>query len=617
MGTPTKDQVLSWNPLSLAEVASSANSIVITIDNSADTVQRTIHNLDWSGTAATAALGRADHEYTQVKAVATAYFTLADACSQAYSAMQPVIADLQASVKALEGDHFTVDQDFTVKDTRSDNKRADDATNDTIRLQGLAKTLGESDEAWATKITAAIAEIEKLAPVTKLDNPLFNFLTGGLTQPHDDVFNPALAAVKLHDGIPVSTDLPGGGRITLTPNPDGTITTAQSTLQPDGTVVTKTHTGTGPDTTSVSTPRNDGTGIIDTVTTAPDGSQTRTVSIPKGDGRIGTRPVNTDGTLGPETLTSPLGNGATLTEVPSANGKTVTNVLTRADGSTNTQTFAVGPDGKQQLIATADSAGTRSTREPDGSIYTQFADGRSAMTTTQPDGRVVTKFSDGSVLGAAPPSSGQPALSAWDSVKAWTGKQAGDLWESTTGTFQEHPGAIVTGMAADAAGGQLDLSKASMAQRAQALSQTSDDALARMVTQLEAGDPAAGRSAVTAVTAADDAAALASKTETLAKVGKFGGPAVTAGLAAYVNWQDWEHGKPAPAAIANAVGTTVGDVGGALAGAEAGAAAGAVVGAWFPPLELVAIPGGTILGAVFGGYAGGSVGGWAAEKPFK
>ncbi|WP_040806249.1 hypothetical protein [Nocardia concava] len=614
MGTPSKDQVLAWNPQSLADVASSANGIVITIDDTAETVQRTIHNLQWSGAAATAALGRADHEYTQIKAVATAYFNLADACSQAYAAMQPVISDLKSSVKALEADGFTVDQDFTVKDARSDNKRADDAANDTIRLQNLAKSLGESDDTWAGKVTTAIGEIEKLAPITKVNNPLINLLTGGtaLPQPQADIFNPALAAGKLHDGIPVSTDTPDG-RITLTPNPDGTITTAQSALQPDGTIVTKTHTGPGPETTSVATPRNDGTGIIDTVTTAPDGTQTRTVSTPKGDGRIGTRTVAADGTLGPETLSSPLGNGGTLTEIPSADGKSVTNMLTRPDGSTNTQTFAIGPDGKQQLIATADSSGTRSTLEPDGSIYTQYADGRSAMTTTQPDGRVVTKFSDGSVLGSAPPAPGQPGVSAWDSVKAWTGKQTGDFWESTTGTFKEHPGAILSGMAADGAGAQIDLSKASMAQRAQVLSQTSDDALARMVTQLQAGDPGAGRSAVTAVTAADDAAALASKTETLAKVGKFGGPAATAGLAAYINWQDWEHGKPAPAAIANTVGTTAGDIGGAWAGAAMGAELGTLGG---PFMELT-VPLGAVAGAVIFGYLGGSAGGWAAEQPFK
>ncbi|WP_405491020.1 hypothetical protein [Nocardia sp. NBC_00511] len=613
MGTPSKDQVLAWNPLSLAEVASAANGIVITIDNAADTVQRTIHNLDWSGGAATAALGRADHEYTQIKAVATAYFTLADACSQAYSAMQPIISDLQSSVKALEADSYTVDQDFTVHDTKNDKARADTAKNDTIRLQALAESLGTSDDTWAAEITTAIADIEKLAPVTKVDNTLIGLLTGGLQQPPQDAFNPALAAVKLHDGIPVSTEGPDGSRLTLTPNPDGTITTAQSTVGPDGVITTKTHTGPGgPETTSVSTPRNDGTGTIDTVTTAPDGNTSRTVSTPKGDGRISTRPVSTDGTLGPETLSSPLGNGATLTEIPGADGKSVTNVLTRPDGSTNTQTFAIGPDGKQQLIAMADSRGTRSTQEPDGSIYTQYADGKSAMTTTQPDGKVVTRFSDGSVLGSPAPAPGQPSLVAWDSVKSWTGKQFGEFWDSTTGTFREHPGAITTGIVADAAGKQIDLSSQSMAQRAQILSRTSDDALTNMVTQLEAGDPAAGRSAVTAVSTADDAANLAARAETLGKISKFGGPVASAGLAAYVNWQDWEHGKPAPAAIANAVGTTAGDIGGAWAGAALGAQVGLIGG----PFAEVTVPVFTVLGAAAGGWFGGSLGGWAAEKPF-
>lgn len=618
MGTPTRDQVMVWNPQSLADVAASANSIVVSIDNTANSMHGTIHGLDWSGTAATAALGRADREKQQLQVVGTAYFNLADACSSAYSAMQPAISDLQSSVRALENDHFTVDQDFTVHDTLDDKQRAEDATNDTVRLQSLATHLGESDDTWSARITTAVGEIEKLAPISKSNNPLISLLTGGQqAAPAVDPLNPLVMAEKLHDGIPVSVDGPNGSRTTLTPNPDGTVTVAQSAVDADGAITTKTHTGNGPETVSVSTPRTDGSGIIDTVTTAPDGTRAQSVSIPKGDGRIGTRSVNPDGTLGPETLTSPLPGGATLTEAPGPDGKTIANILTRPDGSTNVQTFALGADGKQQLIATADSSGTRSTLEPDGSIYTQYADGRSAMTTTQPDGRVVTKFSDGSVLGANPPAPGQPAPSAWDSVKSWTGKQAGDFWDSTTGTVKEHPLPIGAGITADASGKAIDLHGGSMAQRAQSLAGQSDDALAHMLAQLQAGDTAAGRSAVTAVTYADDAAGLAAKTETLAKVTKFGGPAATIGLASYINWQDWENGKPADQAIANTVGTSVGGIGGAWAGAEVGAAAGGGIALLFPPAEVVAVPLGAVLGAAIGGFGGGSLGGWAAEKPFK
>ncbi|MEC3915220.1 TPR repeat region-containing protein [Nocardia sp. CDC160] len=164
MGTPSKSQVLLWNLQAFADVAADADKITSAIDDRADTMHRTIHDLRWSGAANRAATGRADREKQQIRAVATAYFHLAEACRDVF-ALQPTVTDLQNRVRALEGGgEFRVDEDWTVH--AADKKNDDEATNSTITLQAMAKHLGEEDDRLGPVITAAVAEISKLAPTT-------------------------------------------------------------------------------------------------------------------------------------------------------------------------------------------------------------------------------------------------------------------------------------------------------------------------------------------------------------------------------------------------------------------------------------------------------------------
>ncbi|WP_155981125.1 hypothetical protein [Nocardia sp. CNY236] len=110
---------------------------------------------------------------------------------------------------------------------------------------------------------------------------------------------------------------------------------------------------------------------------------------------------------------------------------------------------------------------------------------------------------------------------------------------------------------------------------------------------------------------AADAAAKSSTADILKNTGKYGGWAATAGINAYVNWDDWAHnGKPGDEAIGNAVGGTAGGIGGAWAGAQLGALACS----WATPVGVAVCAAG---GAVVGGYLGGTAGAHVGEQPFK
>lgn len=78
--------------------------------------------------------------------------------------------------------------------------------------------------------------------------------------------SPLATALLVENGIPSTATTPGGKTITITPNPDGTTTVAQSMQGPDGSTSATTMTSDGPQTTTVRKPRLDGSGIIDTTT---------------------------------------------------------------------------------------------------------------------------------------------------------------------------------------------------------------------------------------------------------------------------------------------------------------------------------------------------------------
>lgn len=253
---------------------------------------------------------------------------------------------------------------------------------------------------------------------------------------------------SLQEGIPVTYTSPDGNTTTITPNPDGTRTVAQSFTGPDGSTTTTTSVNGAPPTTTVTTTRPDGSGIVDSTITGPDGKTQRVQTVPKGQGKSTTYAVNPDGSLGAQLSESyPAPNGGVITDVPGPNGE-LDRQWVRPDGFRAFEQYVVGPDGQQHLAGTSNSAGMNSVMNPDGTIKTTFADGRTAQTGQLADGRIVTQFEDGSVLGYDPEKAvpGTPKQSTWDVVKTWTGGQWDGMYSSTVGTVDAHPVATGAGL---------------------------------------------------------------------------------------------------------------------------------------------------------------------------
>lgn len=130
-------------------------------------------------------------------------------------------------------------------------------------------------------------------------------------------------AQELDNGIPVTHTSPDGKTTTITPNPDGTQTVAQSFTGPDGATTTTTSYNGQPPTTTVASTRTDGSGIVDSTITGPDGKTHRVQRVPTGQGRSVTHAVNPDGSVGaPLSESYPGPNGAgVITDVPGPEGE--------------------------------------------------------------------------------------------------------------------------------------------------------------------------------------------------------------------------------------------------------------------------------------------------------
>ena len=149
----------------LQQVSTTAGTIRDAIDTRADTMQRTIHGLDWSGAANTAATGRADRERSQQRAVATAYDDLCTTLAGAEGDTGWVIDRIKQTVANLPTT-WTVAEDFTVTPPKGASAPdVNQAANDTASLQSLADSLGRAMDKWAPKISQAVADIGQLAPI--------------------------------------------------------------------------------------------------------------------------------------------------------------------------------------------------------------------------------------------------------------------------------------------------------------------------------------------------------------------------------------------------------------------------------------------------------------------
>ncbi|WP_067565322.1 TPR repeat region-containing protein [Nocardia acidivorans] len=191
MKVPTVDQVMLWN-IDMGSVAPKAELIAQGIRDAADTMNKTIDGLNWSGQGRHGAEGRADRERTQMRLTAEAFDDLATACRNAQNAMGPMVTTARQTVTTLRKAGYEVnDADWSVRDTynyqavrdtnlhdqyENDLKnlqatRANEASNQTVALQRLAADLGWADDAAATAIRTALNSIEQLTPATSALNP--------------------------------------------------------------------------------------------------------------------------------------------------------------------------------------------------------------------------------------------------------------------------------------------------------------------------------------------------------------------------------------------------------------------------------------------------------------
>ncbi|WP_405160027.1 hypothetical protein OG203_26730 [Nocardia sp. NBC_01499] len=492
-----------------------------------------------------------------------------------------------------------------------------EAGRDTLEmLEALQHAKGVASGLQA-KLTAAKSDLSNLvlheAPSKALRTiGLVPGQTLGTTAGLDGNGNPLTTALLIENGIPSTTTTPDGKTTTITPNPDRTVTVAQSVQGPDGSTVTTSTTGDGPPTTTVTKTRPDGSGIIDTTVTGPDGRQQQFQKVPEGNGRMATYAANADGSRGAKISDSYPQNGGTTTDMYGQNG-VIDRQWQRPDGFRSFEQYVPGPDGQPHLAGTSNSAGMRSVMTQDGTISTTYPDGRTAQTAQLADGRVVTKFQDGSILQYDPNQAtpGAPKESIWDNVKSWSGTQWNGFADSTQSTFQDHPIATQIGAGASAVGEWGSRGGESMAQQAAKATGDSTVNQIRALQTLDSGAPGAGRAFVDAI----DSATIAKSDYALANVmksdAKLAGWPALVGVNAYVNWDDWaHHGKPGDEAIANAAGGIAGGWAGAAAGAYGGALACAPTG----PIGAAFCAG---VGAALGGLLLGSAGAYGAEQPFK
>ncbi len=187
MSAKTRSIVANAHPEVLGHAASSLSPVSTAIERRAGELYAKVAGLDWKGASFDAAVTRADHEKTQMTRVAAAVDELAEAFKSGASRMTPMVETLNTTATNLEGDRFSVDNDWTVRDlrdygaeerrnegdsvalTRIANDRAlrgNEATNETVRLQRLARELHDADVDTKRAIVRAEELIRAMAPVT-------------------------------------------------------------------------------------------------------------------------------------------------------------------------------------------------------------------------------------------------------------------------------------------------------------------------------------------------------------------------------------------------------------------------------------------------------------------
>lgn len=182
MGRPSKSQVFKANVNALGDLAQPLRDAASKVAESGLRVHTTVNNFDWEGKARESAVARSDRELTQNRIVAADLNALADAYENGKKTMGPMIDGLKSKAQGLEGNGYSVTEDWEAKDTydypacrrlakmmdpndtmglqaqinQLEAQRTNEAKTETANMRRLADELGVADENTATAIGNAI-----------------------------------------------------------------------------------------------------------------------------------------------------------------------------------------------------------------------------------------------------------------------------------------------------------------------------------------------------------------------------------------------------------------------------------------------------------------------------
>lgn len=195
MGRPSKSQVFKANVNALGDMAQPLRDAASKVAESGLRVHTTINNFDWEGAAREGAVARSDRELTQKRIVAADLNALADAYENGKKTMGPMIDGLKSKAQGLEGNRYSVTEDWEAKDTydypacrrlakmmdpndtkglqaqinQLEAQRTNEAKTETANMRRLADELGVADTNTASAIDSALSALggangPKLAP---------------------------------------------------------------------------------------------------------------------------------------------------------------------------------------------------------------------------------------------------------------------------------------------------------------------------------------------------------------------------------------------------------------------------------------------------------------------
>lgn len=163
---PTPAEVRNWSVDGLSEVGAAATKIADAVLQASDSMYTAIHDgLAWQGEAKTAADAKSETERTQMRAIVTAYDDLGTACTTAFGAMEHPLAEIKTILKTYVVAPVSISDDWTITGVEDWDS---EAGLQLARIPELLSTLLAADATAGAEITAAVGELDRMAPPSAL-----------------------------------------------------------------------------------------------------------------------------------------------------------------------------------------------------------------------------------------------------------------------------------------------------------------------------------------------------------------------------------------------------------------------------------------------------------------